>query len=147
MDLMEIYCIHCHTAKDQSLKALKSLVSYALLLAAGISLGLMFMKLPKLFERGYAQADLTPHFSHTSKKVILYGTSTCPYCAKARAYLNESKISFEDIDIEKSELDKKRYSQLKVEAVPVILIGDRVIVGFKPKMIEAAINEINYLHK
>nr|WP_245804306.1 glutaredoxin family protein [Andreprevotia lacus] len=43
-----------------------------------------------------SEADLKPDPS----TVTLYTTTWCGYCRKARAYLNEHKIPFQDINIE-----------------------------------------------
>ena len=74
-----------------------------------------------------------------SKKVIVYSTPTCPYCRMAKEYLKENKIDFTNVDVS---MDAKA-AQAMIEksgqmGVPVIVIGDDLIVGFdRPKIATA----------
>lgn len=65
------------------------------------------------------------------KKVIVYGTPTCPYCVKAKRFLKDNGISFEDIDVsirpEKAQEMMQKSGQM---GVPVLDIGGEIIVGF-----------------
>ena len=68
--------------------------------------------------------------------VIVYGTSWCGYCKKAREYLAAHHIPFEDKDIEKDdgaadELARKAADQgIHPGGVPVIDVHGKLIVGF-----------------
>ena len=65
------------------------------------------------------------------KKVTVYSTRTCPFCIRAKQYLKESNIPFEDIDV--SENQDKAQEMIKKTGqmgVPVIEIGGEIIVGF-----------------
>ena len=33
------------------------------------------------------------------KKIVIYATSTCPYCKKAKAFLDENKLVYEYYDV------------------------------------------------
>ena len=72
-------------------------------------------------------------------RVIVYSTSTCPYCVMAKNWLKEKNISFEDynvgIDQEKA---KEMISKSRQMGVPVIDVDGEIIIGFdKPKLEEA----------
>lgn len=73
-------------------------------------------------------------------KITIYSTPTCPYCHQAKDYFKSKKLDFEDVDVasdaEKAEEMVKLSGQM---GVPVIKIGDKVIVGFDPKEIDKAI--------
>lgn len=73
------------------------------------------------------------------KKVTVYSTQACPYCHMARDYLEEKKVEFEYIDVGKDrEKAKEMIEKSGQMGVPVIVIGEKVIVGFnKPKIDEA----------
>ncbi len=81
-------------------------------------------------------------FTYTPKekpqKVIMYSTSWCGYCKKAKKYFQKNKIAFSERDIEKSEKAKREYDKLGGKAVPVILIGDNKLQGFSEGAFEAA---------
>ena len=72
--------------------------------------------------------------------VVMYTTSWCPYCAKARRYLNAANIPFTEHDIEKSEEAYKEYQRLSDRGVPVLAIGDTVVQGYDPGRIREAID-------
>lgn len=75
----------------------------------------------------------TPHTSDTSNntKVIMYSTSWCAYCKKARSYFKANKIPFSEYDIEKNSRARKKYqSQGGTGSVPLIIIGRTKLQGF-----------------
>ena len=67
-------------------------------------------------------------------KVIIYTTPTCPWCRKAKAYLNEKVVNFKEIDASK---DQKAAEELVRKThqmgVPVIQIGNEYVIGFDKK--------------
>ena len=65
-----------------------------------------------------------------SKQVVMYGTTWCGYCAKARSYFQARNISFQDWDIESSPTAKSEYDALQGKGVPLIVVGDTVMSGF-----------------
>jgi len=73
-----------------------------------------------------------------NKKVTVYSTSTCPYCIRAKQFLKEHKIEFEDIDVsvnqERAQEMIKKSGQM---GVPVLDIDGEIIVGFDKAKIEA----------
>ncbi len=65
------------------------------------------------------------------KKVTIYSTPTCHYCNMAKDYFNENGVKYDSFDVA-SDLDKRREMMEKSGqlGVPVITIGDEVVVGF-----------------
>lgn len=121
---------------------LKTVMLYALILAAGLLVGLGAAKLPKLLERPYQTGNYSSHFASLNSKVVVYGTTTCPFCAKAREYLAEKKVAYSDFNVDNSEEARNKYKTLNVKAVPAILIGDRLITGFRPDAIDDALKAV-----
>lgn len=74
------------------------------------------------------------------KKVTVYSTSTCPYCTRAKQFLKENNVEFEDIDVaasqEKVQEMVKKSGQM---AVPVLDVGGEIIVGFDKERISKAL--------
>ncbi len=64
-------------------------------------------------------------------KIILYSKDYCPFCVRAKNLLNQKKVSFEEIMVDK---DPKLFSELKEKSgmltVPQIFIDDKLIGGF-----------------
>ncbi len=74
------------------------------------------------------------------KKVIVYSTPTCPYCKQIKAYLKEKSIEYDDIDVaanpDKAQEMIDKSGQM---GVPVVMIGEEVIVGFDKEKINKAL--------
>ena len=64
------------------------------------------------------------------ESVILYSTSWCPHCKKARAYLEKNSITYTEYDIEKDSLAKQRYEKAGGKGVPFIVKGRESLAGF-----------------
>lgn len=75
------------------------------------------------------------------KIVKVYSTPTCPWCNKAKGFLKQNNISFEDIDISNDEnaadVMVKKSGQM---GVPVIDINGTIIVGFDQEAIMKALS-------
>ncbi len=71
-------------------------------------------------------------------EVVLYSTSWCGYCKKARNLLNEKNIAFIEYDIEKSAEGKRLYDALNGRGVPVLQVKGTVIYGYDKRGILAA---------
>jgi len=72
-------------------------------------------------------------------KVLVYSTQTCPYCIKAKQFLTENNISFENYDVGSDQIKAaEMVAKSGQMGVPVIEIDGKIIVGFdKPKIKEA----------
>ena len=73
-------------------------------------------------------------------KVTIYSTPTCPWCHKAKDFLKEKKIEFEDKDV--SSDDHARHVMVEKSGqmgVPVLDIGGTIIVGFDQEAIKKAL--------
>lgn len=64
------------------------------------------------------------------KKVVMYSTSWCGYCKKARQYFQKKGIAFKEYDIEKNRRAKREYDAMNGRGVPLIVVGDQRIAGF-----------------
>lgn len=72
------------------------------------------------------------------KKITIYSTPTCHFCHMAKDFFTSKGIVYEDFDVS-SNLEKKKemIDKSGQMGVPVILIDDKLIVGFnKPKIME-----------
>jgi glutaredoxin-like YruB-family protein len=72
------------------------------------------------------------------KKVLVYSTPTCPYCKRVKDYLTQKKVSFSDYNVaEDREKAKEMIDKSKQMGVPVIVIGDDVVVGFNQAKLDS----------
>ncbi len=74
------------------------------------------------------------------KQVIVYSTPTCHFCHMAKEYFDQQKVAYESFDVA-SDMEKRKEMMAKSGqlGVPVILIGDQVIVGFDKPRIDKAL--------
>jgi len=77
-----------------------------------------------------------------NKKIIIYTTPTCVYCKMAKEWFNQNKIEFVEYDV-LSDAEKRMEMIEKTGqmGVPVIMIGDEIIVGFDRRRIEELIKK------
>jgi len=74
-------------------------------------------------------------------KVKVYSTQTCPWCVRAKEFLKEKNVEFEDIDVAANkEAAKEMVDKSGQMGVPVIEIDGKMIVGFDKEAIEKALN-------
>ena len=66
-----------------------------------------------------------------SKNVKVYGTISCPFCVRAKQFLVDNNIEFENIDISKEPAKVQEMVQKSGRmGVPVLDIAGEIIVGF-----------------
>lgn len=64
-------------------------------------------------------------------KAILYATSWCGYCQKARDLMQRNGIAYYEYDVEKSQEGVRQYKELGGRGpVPLLLIKGKVIKGY-----------------
>jgi len=74
-------------------------------------------------------------------EVKVYSTSTCPYCKIAKEYLSSKGVSFQNIDVSADQAAGEEMIKISGQmAVPVIVAGGEVIVGFDKGAINKALN-------
>lgn len=75
------------------------------------------------------------------KKVRVYSTPVCPWCHRAKDFLREHGIKFEDIDVSR---DRKAGMEMVEKSgqmgVPVIEIDGEIVVGFDRERIAALLD-------
>jgi glutaredoxin len=78
-------------------------------------------------------------------EVKMYTLSTCIHCKKVKRFLDECKVKYEfkDVDLLTGKEREEVVEEIrKINAdcsFPTILIGDRVIVGFREEEIREAL--------
>lgn len=70
-------------------------------------------------------------------KVIVYGAPWCPWCMKAKQFLEERKIEFEWKDVQDQALAEEAYRKSGQAGIPVIDINGNIVVGFDVEKIKA----------
>jgi glutaredoxin len=83
----------------------------------------------------------THHDSKGRAKVVLYGTSWCPYCKEEREFLRANNIEFDDVDVERSAEGGDAYRVLKGNGYPLTYVGYKRFSGVNLAGIQAAVEE------
>lgn len=73
--------------------------------------------------------------------VRMFVTQACPYCKKAKAYLNQRGTPFEELDIERSQRAKAEYDRLGGKGVPLTVVGEQRLNGFSADGLEQMLKE------
>ncbi len=79
------------------------------------------------------------------KTVKLYSLSTCSHCKSTKKLLNECTVQYEFVDVDLLEGDERKQILEDVRkfnpkcSFPTIIIGDKVIVGFREQEIKEAL--------
>jgi glutaredoxin-like YruB-family protein len=76
------------------------------------------------------------------KKIIIYTTTFCPWCQAAKEFLKKQGYEYEERNVEtNSEWANEMVEKSGQYGVPVIDIEGKIIIGFSPEEIMAALNE------
>jgi glutaredoxin-like protein NrdH len=78
-------------------------------------------------------------------KVKIFTLSTCSHCKATKRFLNENGIAFEFVDVDQLQGTQRENILKEVvkynpqRSFPTIIIGDKIIVGFKEDDIREAL--------
>lgn len=75
-----------------------------------------------------------------TNKIIVYTSTTCPYCDMAKEYFKTKSISYEEKSTANPE-NRKKLVSMGIRGVPAIFIGENYFVGFDPVEIEKLMSE------
>ncbi|RJQ72992.1 MAG: glutaredoxin family protein [Desulfobacteraceae bacterium] len=81
----------------------------------------------------------------TSDSVKLYSLSTCSHCKSTKKLLDECTVQYEFVDVDLLEGDERKAILEDVKkfnpkcSFPTIIIGGKVIVGYKENEIKEAL--------
>jgi glutaredoxin len=79
------------------------------------------------------------------KPIKIYTLSTCSHCKATKKFLDKCRVNYEFEDVDQVEGDERKAILEDVKkwnpkcTFPTIIIGDKVIVGFKEDKIKEAL--------
>jgi len=72
--------------------------------------------------------------------VKVYSTPSCPYCIRAKQFLKDNNIGFEEYDVSKDQVKAEEMTKVSGQmGVPVIIVDGQVIVGFDKEAVTKAL--------
>ena len=75
------------------------------------------------------------------KNVVVYSSSTCPYCTSVKEYLEEKDVDYLEKNVQQDKEARKELMAMGHMGVPVVLIEDEEIVGFDKNKIDLALDK------
>lgn len=79
---------------------------------------------------------------NNQKEVIIYSTPSCHYCQMAKAFFQNNGVAYKDFNVASD--SEKRQEMIEMTGqmgVPVIKIGDEILVGFSEGKVREMIGD------
>lgn len=71
------------------------------------------------------------------KNVVVYTSSTCPYCTMVKNHLKEKGVDYVEKNVSTDNQARKELMSMGHMGVPVVLIDGEEVVGFDKDRIDA----------
>jgi glutaredoxin-like YruB-family protein len=73
--------------------------------------------------------------------VTVFTTPTCSWCRRAKQYLTQQRVRFREVDVSRDPSAARDLVRMTGQmGVPVILVGNRPIVGFDKPQLDRLLN-------
>jgi glutaredoxin len=93
-------------------------------------------------EPEYKTGDYSALYAQAGREIVLYSTSTCPYCTKVRDLFAKQGVEFTEYQIDKSKAAAADFQRRGGQYVPLLYIGEREIAGFREQAIRDALTVV-----
>lgn len=71
-------------------------------------------------------------------EVVVYSTPTCPWCTRAKSYLSQLGVAYEEKDVSRDIEAAREMVRISGQmGVPVLVIDGNVVVGFDKAKIDS----------
>lgn len=79
--------------------------------------------------------------SPAQPRVTVFTTPTCSWCRRAKQYLTQQRVRFREVDVSRDPSAARDLVRMTGQmGVPVILVGNRPIVGFDKPQLDRLLN-------
>lgn len=79
--------------------------------------------------------------SPVQPRVTVFTTPTCSWCRRAKQYLTQQRVRFREVDVSRDPSAARDLVRMTGQmGVPVILVGNRPIVGFDKPQLDRLLN-------
>jgi len=76
-------------------------------------------------------------------EVIVYSTPTCPWCAKAKQFLDNHNVPYRNVDVTSDQAGLEEMQRISGQmGVPVIKADDTVVVGFDQEKLQELVKKV-----
>lgn len=96
-------------------------------------------------------SSMPQHDDHDHPSVVLYALLTCPHCRRVKEMLQEYGVPFELclVDLLTGEERSRVLAEIKSKnpevSFPTLVVHDRVIVGYRPDVIDQALRSVKWI--
>ncbi|TSC86433.1 MAG: glutaredoxin-like protein [Parcubacteria group bacterium Gr01-1014_8] len=74
-------------------------------------------------------------------QVTIYSTPTCHFCREAKNFFDDNKVAYTDYNVASDMVKRKEMIQKSGQmGVPVIYIGDKLVVGYDQDQLKQLLN-------
>ncbi len=73
-------------------------------------------------------------------RIIIFTSSSCPWCNRVKQYLREKRFRFREVNVERDSEGVRELKRRNIMGVPVVLINNRPVVGFNKAKIDKLLN-------
>lgn len=87
-------------------------------------------------------AALLSQHRPTAGDVVMFTTSSCPFCSRARAWLKRHDVPFTECNVEQSASCQQAYEQQGSPGVPLMRVKGLWHLGFEPEWLLMALQKI-----
>jgi glutaredoxin-like protein NrdH len=80
------------------------------------------------------------------KRIKMYALSTCVHCRNTKEFLNDCGVGYHCIDVDQLNGEERKAILEEIKQInplcsfPTLLIGDKIIVGFRKEEIKEALD-------
>jgi glutaredoxin len=92
----------------------------------------------------YVEGDFGDLYRQSNREVVLFSTSSCPFCELTRELLERNPIPHTDYVIDRSKNATRLFESVGAGNVPQLFVGNRRITGFHEQAIVEALRIKGY---
>ena len=74
-------------------------------------------------------------------RITLYSSSACHHCRQLKQWLQQHRVRFQEMDVQRNARALKDFQRQGGRAVPLLMVGERKIQGFDPKRLPAQLRK------
>jgi glutaredoxin len=80
-------------------------------------------------------------YAMTSRDLTVFTMPGCPYCAGVKDYLSQRGLDYVERNITRDETAYADLKALGTMSTPVVVLGDRVVVGFDRRRLDQLLED------
>jgi len=77
-------------------------------------------------------------------RVTLYSAPGCSHCKQTREFLKHHQVPFQELDVQRSPRARKQLQRLGARGVPVIVVGEQHLDGFRSGPLRRLLREAGF---